>query len=655
MNKLNRSYLLFATFFFCIGLIAGVYLNSVLLMIGITLFCCAVMLIISRFISVRFHLLFASIMYLLGIVFMHANFPLQNELLDFEDESFFIAKIDEQLRKGNQWETDIITVEQIYENNNWTIVDEKILMLCETSSELILSGDRILVKSKFIPIQNKGNPGEFNAENYWLSKGVRYQCFGFTENVHLIDEVEVPFMDELLDNVRSYSVSVITTFVNENSRGLAQAILLGDKSNLDTETKNSFVNAGAIHVLAVSGLHVGIIAYLLNAIFQFIFKGRNRKLAIWLTLIILWFYAFITGFSPSVTRAVLMFSILIGSQLFARNYSSINSLAFAAIILLVWNPLYLFDPGFQLSFLAMLGIFLIYEKIEGLFYIKNQFLKKVWQGTAVGLSAQVFTIPLSLYLFYQFPNYFILSNLGVMLFSNVILGGGIALVVFGKIPFLNVWIGWFLGFAILGLIITVDWVQKLPGAVAYGFHPSLFWTITAYVIIITLLVFMANKKRAWQVSSVLILSIVLLQWNRHENLNKNEICFFNANHPTVMINHSGQQICLYSGDEDGFLNAQMLVSNYHRIHPGETKFIEVGKNQIQLKSNSDSISVSRQRFYMDLVLNSTKYRLVTSARHWLKKEEMKNEIVINAPYMGEQKEIAHHLKSGAFHCQLSTF
>ncbi len=655
MDKLLRSYLLFATLFFSFGLIGGVYFNSILFIAGLTLISCSLILIFSKLFALRYQFFFAGSFFVLGMMFMQSRFPLENELFEVDEESFFIAKIDEQLRQGLEWETDIITVESILGNEGWKPVDEKILMLCESSSELLKAGDRIMVKSKFHSIKNYGNPGEFNAENYWISKGVRYQCFGFVENVKLIEVVETPFLIKVLNNVRAYSVSVISKFVDEKSRGLAQAILLGDKSNLDLETKNAFTNAGAIHVLAVSGLHVGIIAYLLNAIFQFIFKGNKRKIGVIMILLILWFYAFITGFSPSVTRAVLMFSILIGAQLFSRNYNSINSLALAALILLVWNPLYLFDPGFQLSFLAMFGIFMIYEKLEGLFYIRNSILKKVWQGTAVGLAAQIFTVPLSLFLFFQFPNYFILSNLGVMLLANIILGGGIALVAFGTIPFINVCIGWVLSLAILGLIVIVDWVQELPGAVAYGFQPSLTWTLFAYVLILAVLYFLSHKKKRWKFALIIMISVVFLQWNRFENLHRSEVCVFNTNHPTVLINGAGEQICLYSGEEDGYLKAKLLVANYNRIHPGKTKFVEIERNKLNIRSTSNTISVNRQRYYMDIVINKSTFRLITSGRHWIKNEAIDEAHLISAPYLSNELAKGHLLSSGAFQIQLAAF
>jgi len=655
MNSLLRSNLLFVTFFFCLGLILGVEPNSIVWTTIITFMCCSFMLMVAKVFSIRHHLFFASSFLLLGMVMMYSTFPLQNHQIEFDEETFCIAKIEEQLKKGSEWESDLIMVEQVWVNGTWKNVKEKVLMLTETSSELMKEGDRILVKSTFNLIQNKGNPGEFNAENYWKSKGVRYQCFGFSESVRLIEQCESNFFSEVIDGVRQYSIEMIQKFVSKDAQGLAQAILLGDKSNLDIETKNSFANAGAVHVLAVSGLHVGIIAYLLNFIFQMIFKGNKRNVGIVLIVAILWLYALITGFSPSVTRAVLMFSILIGAQLFSKNYHPINSLAFAALILLMWNPLYLFDPGFQLSFLAMLGIFLVYAQLENLVYIKQPILKKAWQGTAVGLSAQLLTFPLSLYLFFQFPNYFVLSNLGVMLFANIILAGGIALVVFGAIPFLNTGIAWVLSVAILGLILIVDWVQSIPGSVAQGFQPSIIWTIGIYGLIIYFII--GFKKRLHLIIGLIAFSVMVsfIQFDRYKNLSMDEMCVFNTNHPTILFNHNGEQICLYTGEEVGLKKAEQLVSNYQRIHPGDIHYVHLGSNQVTLDNEELQISVKRNRYYVDVNYKSKHFRILTSAKYWLKQKELNELAIICAPYMSEQKGLLHHLKAGAFHCSFGTF
>jgi competence protein ComEC len=160
-------------------------------------------------------------------------------------------------------------------------------------------------------------------------------------------------------------------------------ILLGDKSYLNLELKDAFSGAGAMHLLAVSGLHVGIFLVIL----QWIFKTFGRKLPRWfrflLIVAVLWLYAGITGFSPSVNRAVTMFSFVAMGTLLGRRYNSMDGLLASAMILLAIKPYYLFDIGFQLSYFAMLGIFLFSPLIERSLPIKKKWLQFIWSGTAV--------------------------------------------------------------------------------------------------------------------------------------------------------------------------------------------------------------------------------------------------------------------------------
>ena len=149
-----------------------------------------------------------------------------------------------------------------------------------------------------------------------------------------------------------------------------------------------------------------------------------------LVLLFLWFYALTSGFSPSVVRSVFMFSLLLLAQMTGRRYSSINILFFSAFVLILINPMVFFDVGFQLSYLAMLGIFSIYPIIQNWLNFKNKIMHYFWQGTAVCLSAQCVTVPLCIYYFHQFPNYFMIANLGIMILSTLVMGIGLGIFIF---------------------------------------------------------------------------------------------------------------------------------------------------------------------------------------------------------------------------------
>src|SRR5690606_5733570 len=390
----------------------------------------------------------------------------------------------------------------------------------------------ILFNTKLKQIERNHNPGEFNAKMYWISKGVRYQGFGTKDQLTILQEGELSWFTKSLNRSRDYSTALLNQYVGSKDAPLIRAILLGDKSDLDITTKQIFTNTGAMHMLAVSGMHVGLIVVLLLGIFKWLFAFRVKRIALVLTILILWYYAFLTGFSASVVRAVVMFTILILSQFLKRGYHPLNSLAIAGFFILIYDPLSFFDIGFQLSFLAMVGIFTVFPLIEHAFTFKNKILQTAWQGTAIGLAAQVFTTPISIYYFHQFPNYFILTNFGVMLFSGIMLGLAIGLLIVGKIPFISIPIGWFLALCCTCLVGYIAFIEQIPGAVAIGFSPSWIWVALAYIVALLFLKLLETRK--WAL--ILLWTTPLIFWlqvARYKNISKEDWIIFNSNYPTI--------------------------------------------------------------------------------------------------------------------------
>ena len=648
MRLFQTSPLVLWTSFFILGLALGILNDYWVFTSLLTCLGCHVLLIIYKIFSLRFHLFFAVTLILLGSLRMQMIFPIFSEVIPENQEIFAELRVDEHLRSKDIWSTNLVRIHRFYANDKWNEVDQKVVMICENSMRLLRVGDKILVKTTLNKIENKGNPGEFNAEFYWLSKGVRYQCFGFIDNIKLIDTEEAGFWSNVLTNIRNYSTELIDFYVGKEQGHLLKAILLGDKSDLDVDTKSSFANAGAMHVLAVSGLHVGIIAYILKGVFQLLFSKANRNRSIIFLIVLLWFYAFITGFSASVTRAVFMYSVLIGAQVFSRNYDSLNTLSFTALVLLCWNPLYLFDIGFQLSFLAMVGIFTINPVLNRMFFIKVKWLNWIWQGTAVGLAAQVFTVPISIYYFHQFPNYFILSNIGVMLISGIVLGLGIALLILGKIPFLNTLIGWFLFASLSSLLFLMAWIDTLPGALAVGFNPSIFWVISCYLAIIGLVVF--------QLLTCIFVAIPLLfvlQFQRYQSLNCQEICLFNSRYGILLINSGKEQVCLYTGKEKGLKDAQRLVTDYHKLHPGKVQFALINGMSNSVEQKKLKLDVTHHRFFIEWKLNNRNFALVTSSRFLEEKEISQPTEIIVMPFLEQLKGTNYCIKSGAWRLNIN--
>jgi len=289
-------------------------------------------------------------------------------------------------------------------------------------------GERFLLKEKIVPIEPSKHQFGFQAEQYYHRQNIHRQCFinhredyQFT-GIRILTWNQYPLIwrEKLIQKLYEQPIS-------SESKGVLAALILGYSDDIDEDLMQSYSQAGVVHVLAVSGLHVGLIYLLLNPIFALLGKKRWAKnLRLWIPFLLLWIYAAITGFSPSVMRAAVMFSFFLVAERFEKNPNGLNTLCASAFFLLLFDSSLLFNIGFQLSYLAVLGILIFDKPIRHLFFIRNKWLRKGWELIAVSLAAQLTTTPISLYYFHQFPTYFLAANIVLVPLSTLILYAGLS-------------------------------------------------------------------------------------------------------------------------------------------------------------------------------------------------------------------------------------
>jgi competence protein ComEC len=217
---------------------------------------------------------------------------------------------------------------------------------------------------------------------------------------------------------------------------LVAAITLGQKSMLDPEQKLNFIKAGVMHIMAVSGLHAVILSLFVFSLLFFM-KRRFNILRIIITILILWSFAFVTGLTPSVLRATLMFSFLQAGKMMKRPANGINSVLASALFLIIIRPSVIFDAGFLLSYSAVIYIICFYKDFYLIFRFKNWLTDKIWQSVVVTLIAQAGTLPLTIMLFNRFPTYFILANITIVPISNLLIINGCLIPMLFRIRFLS--------------------------------------------------------------------------------------------------------------------------------------------------------------------------------------------------------------------------
>ncbi len=325
------------------------------------------------------------------------------------------------------------------EENKTEVVKGSILLYNKKDSSIasLLPGDLLIIRCTPVEIANRVNPYEFDYRFFIENQGIRYYAF---TNSHDILRHIIPVHRKLIHRALIVREKIIRMFEERGVKGerlaLVAAITLGQKSMLDPEQKLNFIKAGVMHIMAVSGLHAIILSlFVFNLLF--FMKRRLNILRIIITILILWSFAFVTGLTPSVLRATLMFSFLQAGKLMKRPANSINSVLASAFFLIIIRPSVIFDTGFQLSYSAVIYIICFYKDFYLILRFKNWLTDKIWQSVVVTLVAQAGTLPLTIMLFNRFPTYFILANITIVPISNLLIVTGCLIPMFFQIHFLS--------------------------------------------------------------------------------------------------------------------------------------------------------------------------------------------------------------------------
>jgi competence protein ComEC len=342
-------------------------------------------------------------------------------------------------------QTDSVKIQNISANYQahliCTVKDSKRRLL--ELYNLIKIGNDISVVGTIAKARDKRNPGEFDYEKYITERGIHGLMIIYKANDITFLTNRTEYFSQFVFELRKSIDDLINYFHNESTTALLRGLILADRSLIDYDIKNEFINAGVIHVLAVSGLHVGFIAI----IFVFLFKRFSPYLRYGFTIVGLFLFLIITNSPTSVVRATIMAAIMILSPLTGRNYNSINALSLAALVILIYAPSQIFDPGFQLSFSAVLSIVILYPPISKYIFslnIKSPILKYILLFCAVSLAAQIGTLPFTLIYFHRLSVVSLIANIIVIPAIGLVVGLGILTIILGPIL---AWFGFVFGSA----------------------------------------------------------------------------------------------------------------------------------------------------------------------------------------------------------------
>ena len=470
--------------------------------------------------------------------------------------------------------------------------------------------DVILISSNLYLINSPLNPYQFDYAKYMKNLGVHHQLR--ISNNDILSKLEGK---STLKGKAEKARSLIITKLKEspitpNELSIVQALILGQRKDISKEMYSDYAAAGAIHILAVSGLHVGIVFFILQFIFSPFKYFRKGKIIIPILIVIcLWSFAFITGLSPSVVRAVTMFSFFAFAKMINRDTNSINTMFLSYFVLLLINPMWVFNVGFQLSYLAVFFILWILPLFNRMYYPTNYFLKKGWGIITVTIAAQIGIIPLSLFYFHQFPGLFFLTNIVILPFLGIVLGFGIFVIILAVFNILPDWIAVSYNYIIKGLNWFVNWIANQESFLIEDIHFTSEKMIFSYVFIIFTLLIWKNKKSKYILFSLASLTILIGVFVFDKTLNSgNQLIVFQKSRQTLVGYKNGNKFQLFKSDTTKIYKKSYPIKGF-RVANGIDYYSEEKLPQIVSYNDKkililDSLGIYPKNYKIDIVLLS---------------------------------------------------
>ncbi|MBD3864024.1 ComEC/Rec2 family competence protein [Olleya marilimosa] len=447
--------------------------------------------------------------------------------------------------------------------NNNTVIGKALLNVKKDSLQTQLPIDAIYTTAlPLVDVKKPLNPDQFSYKDYLEKQQVHYQLYA--DHINLLQlQNKTHTLFGYAAKLRNHINSKLNPYQYTNDQlSIINALILGQRQNITKEVYDNYTNAGAIHILAVSGLHVGIILLILNLVFKPIERLKNGKFYKTLILVILlWTYALIAGGSASIIRATTMFSIVaIGINL-KRPTNIYNTLAVSVFILLLIKPNFLFDVGFQLSYAAVIAIVSFQPIIEKLWTPKYKIVTLLWQTLTVTVSAQFGIIPISLYYFHQFPSLFWLSNLIVIPFLSIILGLGLLVITLALFGLPKTLLSDAFGMVINWMNSFFGWISSQEDFLIIDIPFTVAQVIVSYIFIFCLYALYHNKNYRWlqlTLISVLVLqlSYTIVQFNSKSN----QFIVFHKSRNTLLGKKHNNQLATFSTLKTAETNA--IIRSY---------------------------------------------------------------------------------------------
>jgi competence protein ComEC len=562
------------TFSIILGIVFGYYLNPNSLILIPILLILLVILAISYFLtnkSFKQHYHFSILTYLLFFTIGITSITFKNQLNNKKHYSHFIKNenkvvilITKKLKSNTYYHKYTASISQL--NDNKTL--GSILINIKKDSlvnKAINVGAIFTIKTNFKEINKPLNPFQFDYSKYLEKQQIHHQISLKKKELFLIKNENT--VSNYVNNIhKQINKSLINSGFKKEELSIINALILGQRQYISKDLLQSYTNAGAIHILAVSGLHIGVLVLLLNFLFkpfERIKNGNNIKTG--LIVLFLWMYAILAGLSPSIIRAVTMFTALSIGLYSNKKTPTIHSLIISIFVLLLFNPYFLFSVGFQLSYLAVFSIVYFYPLLTKLFRPKFWFFRKAWELFSISLSAQLGILPLSLYYFHQFPALFFVSSMVVIPFLGIILGVGILVISLSILTVLPTQLVTIYSWIIYQMNRFIALIARQESFLLKHISFSILLLISSYLVIFGIY-YLWEKPKATKLKYVLI-SILIFQgilfFEKYQLQSSNEFLILNQSKKSILINREEDQAIIYHNIDSIKLQNNYTITNYH--------------------------------------------------------------------------------------------
>jgi competence protein ComEC len=525
------------TSLFLIGILFNHFVKIEMRLVAILLTILISVLIIlwhnSNFITLRIqNLLISSGIVLAGIFYPNL---IDRPLPSFDQKDYFLAEVCQKpAEKANTFQTILLIQSRLLTKPEKVIAYFNKVEFDSTIS----TGNQLVLLVNPQKIRNSGNPFEIDYQSMMNRNNIYFSVY-LTNGTYIKTGNQINRPGLIAELYRDKLISLLTSAIPEKEeRSVVSALTLGYRTEIDQETLDYFASTGAMHVLSVSGLHVALIYFILGFLLGFLKRGKSGIAFFSVVMIsFLWTYAFITGFSPAVQRATVMFTFVILGNSLRRQINIYNSLTASAFFLLLLNPDVIFDIGFQLSYLAVFGIVLIQPALNGLLELSNPILKWSWSLFTVSVAAQFITFPLGFYYFNQFPNLFWLSSFAVIPLTTLIIWLTLAFFIFSPLHGVSLLLGIIIEKTTHFMLFLLKEMDALPYAVSRGIVLTPFQVWLLFAGITAIIIYFSSKNKSWLFSALILVILIQVSviFEKAITINQNVIIIYNSRNPMIHL------------------------------------------------------------------------------------------------------------------------